>query len=236
MIGMLASTRPTTSIPSITFLPSFAASARTKAAAGACAIGPTLTDAAAVSLERTVDGLVPGNGTCAGEQLVRILRLAKDAVAQQRDARGPGGAVLATVLGPELRAERDQLAHVRNGLDRARGGEADEPLRVQVVAQQENRVPVARGEETGAAVVDEIALVDRLDGHAEAGLGERREDRHAVAGSSRAQRLLPERALTLGLERDLLPEVKLGSQLRPPASGRSPRRRGRARRTSPRTA
>src|SRR4249919_2742962 len=83
----------------------------------------------------------------------------------------------------------------------------------------------------------EVALVDRLHGQGEARVRERREDRFAIAGAARAERLSPERAVAFGLERDLLPEVsRRGAQRRPPPSGRSPRRRGRGRRTWPRTA
>jgi hypothetical protein len=176
------------------------------------------------------DGLVAGAVSRAREKLMRIVRLLEDAVAEKGNACGPGGPVLGRALRAELRAEGDQLAHVGDGLDGARGCQPDETVRVQVVAEEQDRVVVAGGEEAGAAVVDEIAFVDRLDREREPVLGERREDWFAVARAPRSQRLAPERTLALRVERDLLPEVSSRrTQQRPPPSGRSPRRRGRAR-------
>ena len=89
-------------------------------------------------------------------------------MAEERDARSPRGPVVVPPLGPKLGAEGDQLAHVGNGFDRAGRGEPDEPVCVEVVAEQEDRVVVARREQPRPAVVDEVALVDRLDGERKA--------------------------------------------------------------------
>jgi hypothetical protein len=68
----------------------------------------------------------------------------------------------------------------------------DEALRVQVVAEEQDRVPVAGREQARAAVVDEVALVDRLDRECEARISERREDRRAVARAAGAERVAPQ--------------------------------------------
>ena len=189
--------------------------------------------------ERAFDRLLARRLACARDELLRIVGLLEHAVAEQRHARRPGRAVLGRALGPELGAERDQLAHVRDGLDRSRRREPDEPLRVEVVAEQEDRVAVAGREEPRPPVVDEVPLVDRLDARSRSAPSASGEKTGSRSRAPRGpQRIAPERALALGVERDLLPQVSLlrRSQRRPPPSGRSPRRRARARRTWPRTA
>jgi hypothetical protein len=52
---------------------------------------------------------------------------------------------------------------------------------VEVVAEQQRRVVVGRREEPRPAVVDEVALVDRLETERVASLPERREDGAAIA-------------------------------------------------------
>jgi hypothetical protein len=81
-------------------------------------------------------------------------------------------------------------------------------VRIEVVAQQERGVGVGRGEEPRPAVVEEVALVDRLEPKRVALFAERREDRLELAFAGRVQCLLPERALASRLARDRLPEVK----------------------------
>jgi hypothetical protein len=83
-------------------------------------------------------------------------------------------------------------------------------VRVEVVAEQEGGVRVGRREQPRAAVVEQVALVDRLEPERVALLGERREDRLALG--VRAQRLLPEPALETGLGGDRLPEIQRYSQ------------------------
>jgi ribosomal protein L16/L10AE len=126
--------------------------------------------------------------------------------AEGRRGRRPGLAVTRQVVGPELGAQRDQRCQVRHRLDRARLGHADEPVRVEVVAQEERRVRVDRREEARPAVVEQVALVDRLETDGVALLRERREDRLVLALPLRTQRLLPEAALTRRPDGDRLPE------------------------------
>ena len=64
----------------------------------------------------------------------------------------------------------------------------DEPVRVEVVAEQERRVRVGRGEEPRTGEVDQVALVDRLDPERVARRRERREDRLALGVRSRRPR------------------------------------------------
>ncbi len=92
----------------------------------------------------------------------RSARRVETARAQQRRGRRPGGTVAVAPVGARLRAQRDQLGEIGDGRDVAGLGDADEPVRVQVVAEQERGVAVRRREEPRAAVVDEVALVDRL--------------------------------------------------------------------------
>jgi hypothetical protein len=54
-------------------------------------------------------------------------------------------------------------------------------VRVEVVAEQEGGVPVGRLEEAGPAVVDEVALVDRLQPERVPLIAERREDGRELA-------------------------------------------------------
>ena len=82
-----------------------------------CEHDPTLTDAPAVSRERPLDRLVAGRLARAREKLALVLGLLEHPLAEESDTRGPGRPVVARALGPELGAERDQLAHVGDRLD-----------------------------------------------------------------------------------------------------------------------
>src|SRR5207237_1458594 len=55
-------------------------------------------------------------------------------------------------------------------------GHADEPVRVQVIPQEERRVPIGRREQARTAVVEQVALVDRLQAERVPLVAERRED------------------------------------------------------------
>ena len=125
----------------------------------------------------------------------RGARLVELAGAEQRGGRGPGLAVAVAPVGRNLRAERDQVGQVGDGLDLFERCDADEPVRVEVVAEQDRRVEIGRSEEAGTAEVEEVALVDRLEPEREARLGERREDRLELTLVVGAQRGGPERAL-----------------------------------------
>jgi hypothetical protein len=134
------------------------------------------------------------------------------APAEGRRGRGPGLAVARQDVGPELGAHGDQGRQIGDRLDRAYLGHPDETVRVEVIPQQERRVGVRRREEPRPAVVEQVALVDRLEPEPVALLPERREDRFELALRGRAQRLLPEAALAPRLVRDRLPEIQCYSQ------------------------
>jgi hypothetical protein len=85
-------------------------------------------------------------------------------------------------------------------------------VRVEVVPEQERGVGVGGSEQPRPPVVEEIALVDRLEPERVALLAERREDGVELALLLGSQRGLPEPALTRGLEGDRLPEARRYSQ------------------------
>ena len=85
-------------------------------------------------------------------------------------------------------------------------------MSVEVVAEQEGRVVVGGREEPWRPVVQEVALVDRLEAQRVAPVGQRRKDWLLVALPGRAQGVFPERALACRLFRDRLPEIGRYSQ------------------------
>ena len=196
--------RPTTSIAVITDLPSsaavFAASGRSDASR---AIGATLPDPSAVILERPLNRLaaevVPAQARCVP-------------AAESRRGRRPRLAVAGQAVGPQPGAERDQRREVGDGLDRPRLGHAHQPVSVEVVAEQEGGVGIGGREQSWPSVVEEIALVDRLQAERVAILAELREDRLELTFLLGPQRRLPEPALMRGLEGDRLPEARCYSQ------------------------
>jgi hypothetical protein len=165
--------------------------------------GATLPDPRPVILERLYDRLaaevVPGEA--------RGL-----AAAHGRRGRRPRLAIAGEAVGPQSGAERDQSSQVGDGLDRPRLGYAHEPVRVEVVPEQERGVGIGGCEQPRLSVVEEIALVDGLQAERVALLAERREDRFELPFSLRQQRGLPEPALVRGLEGDRLPEARRYSQ------------------------
>src|SRR5215210_4424067 len=111
-------TSPVSSIPRMTFLPSLAASAKGRNSASA-SIARTLTfSPRAVQGQRPVDRVRVGGPA-----------------AEPGGRLDPGLAVAADPLGPEVRAARDQLGELADGVDVARRRDAYEALRVQVVAE-----------------------------------------------------------------------------------------------------
>jgi len=106
-----------------------------------------------------------------------------------------------------LRAEGDQRRQVGDRLDGPRLGDPDQSVGVEIVPEQERGVGVGRGEQPRLPVVEEVALVDRLEAEGVALLAERREDRFELARVLRSQRRLPEPALPSRLEGDRLPEA-----------------------------
>jgi hypothetical protein len=86
-------------------------------------------------------------------------------------------------------------------------------MRVEVVAEKQRGVVVGRGEEPRRAVVEQVALVDRLEPERVAFLRKRREDRLLLAVGLGAQRVLPEGALACRLASDRLPEARSYNQV-----------------------
>jgi hypothetical protein len=80
-------------------------------------------------------------------------------------------------------------------------------VRVEVVAEQKRAVVVGRSEQARRSVVEEVALVDRLEAERVALLRERGEDRLRLALGRGAQGISPEGALACRLPCDRLPEV-----------------------------
>jgi hypothetical protein len=126
--------------------------------------------------------------------------------------RSPGLAVARQAVGAKLGAVRDQRRQVGDRLDRPRLCDPDEAVRVEVVAEQERGVVVGRREQARAAVVQQVALVDRLQPERVPLLAERREDRLGLALAGGAQGVSPKRALGGRLLRDRPPEVQRYSQ------------------------
>ena len=94
--------------------------------------------------------------------------------AQERDGARPGGAVVLSLLGAQLRAEETSSARSPTTAT-SPWAHTDKPVGVEVVAQQDRGVGIGRREEPRSAVVEEVALVDGL----EAGRsGPRRASRH----------------------------------------------------------
>ena len=123
-----------------------------------------------------------------------------------RDGRGPGLTVAGKALRAQVGAEGEELGKGPDGLDVTERGDADEAVRVEVVAQEDARVAVVGAEEPWLAVVQEIALVDGLEPDGKALLRERREDRLFLALGLGPKRGGPELALPPGLDGDRLPE------------------------------
>jgi hypothetical protein len=126
--------------------------------------------------------------------------------AEQGDRRRPRLAVAGPALGAQVSTESEELGELGHDAHVALRCHAHEPVRVEVVAEEDARVPVGGGEEPGCPVMQEVALVDRLDAERKPFVGKRREDRQLLALVFRAERGGPERALVGGLERDRLPD------------------------------
>ena len=188
----------------ITDLPSsaavFAASGRSDPSG---AIVATLPDPRPVILERPFDGLAPEVIPAQARGL---------APAHGRRGRRPRIAVAGQAVGPQPGAERDQRREVGDGLDRPRLGHAHQPVGVEVITEQERGVGVGGREQPWPSVVEEVALIDRLQAERVALLAERREDRLELTFLLGPQRGLPEPALMRGLEGDGLPEARRYSQ------------------------
>ena len=134
------------------------------------------------------------------------------APAHGRRGRRPRIAVAGQAVGPQPGAERDQRREVGDGLDRPRLGHAHQPVGVEVITEKEPGVGVGGREQPWPSVVEEVALIDRLQAERVMLLPERREDRLELPLLPGPQRGLPEPALMRGLEGDGLPEARRYSQ------------------------
>jgi hypothetical protein len=83
---------------------------------------------------------------------------------------------------------------------------------IEVVAEQKRGVRIGGGEQARPAVMQEVALVDRLQAKRVVLLAERREDLLELPFPVGPQRCLPEPALVRGLEGDRLPQARRYSQ------------------------
>jgi hypothetical protein len=146
-----------------------------------------------------------------GEGALAKLRVA-GTVSEPRSGRRPSLAVAVGALRAQVRAQGDQLRQLAHGVDVARGGDPHEPVRVQVVAEEERGVGVARREQARAAVVGEVALVDGLEAERVRLRAERGEDGDGLALALGPQRVAPERALCGRLAGDRLPDLRSSSQ------------------------
>jgi hypothetical protein len=92
---------------------------------------------------------------------------------EQRDGCRPRCAVLHSLLGLELRAQREELSQVGDDVHLTDRSDADEAVRVEVVAEQDRGVAVGGREEPRTPVVEKVALVDRFEPDREALRAER---------------------------------------------------------------
>src|SRR5436305_12262232 len=235
-------TRPTISIPVITFLPSAAALSPARNVCSSASIGATLAQPFGVSRKCALDGVVACASSSEPLQRPGIVvepqrgpRAVERSLAEQRCGGRPHGGVALDLLRLEISAHRDQLREVVDGLDCAHLLDADETVCVQIVTEQERAVVVLGCKEPRLAVVKEVALVDRLDAEGVPRLGKQGEDRLVLLLLGWPRRGNPERALAAGLADDRVPWITGRSRQRPRSSGRSRRRRARATGTSPRT-
>jgi hypothetical protein len=125
---------------------------------------------------------------------------------EKRDRASPRRPVARLPLRAQMSAESQELGEVGDHADVSLFGHAHEPMGVEVVAEEDARVAVGRREQASAPVVEQIALVDRLDAEREALIRQRREDRKLLLFRLRPKRCAPERAFSLRLLGDGLPE------------------------------
>jgi hypothetical protein len=150
------------------------------------------------SEERSAVGVLGQGGSSVGEALLDP--------AEQGDRGRPRFPVAGAALGAQVRTESEELGELSHDAHVSLRRHPHEPVRVEVVTQEDARVPVCGSEEPGLPVVQEVALVDRLDAEREPLVRERRKDRDFLALAFGTKRGGPERALVRGLERDGLPD------------------------------
>ena len=140
------------------------------------------------------------------------------------EARHSGHLVLAS-LGVQLRTAGDQLGKDGDRLGVAEGGQALDPKRVEVVPREQGEVSVVAAEQAGLAVVEQVALADRLD-H-EGVLGRSGGGARAMAASKPKIGFGPGIDHVRGNRRLLRSAAALGEDARSPASaGESVSERG----------
>ena len=135
----------------------------------------------------------------------RIGKPALDAP-EQRDRRGPGLSVPGPVLGTQVGAEGQELGQLRDHPHVPLGGDPDKAVGVEVIAEEDAGVAIGGREEPRPSVVQEVALVDRLDSERELLVGERGEDRELLPLFLRTERGGPESTLGARFECDRVPQ------------------------------
>ena len=123
--------------------------------------GPTLLDPTAVRGKRLRHGIGAAGGDRGALQAGRSRPATRASVGQPSLAEGCSGrrprlAVTRPALSLALRAEGYEVREVVDRVDVAARGDANEPVRVKVVAEQKRDVGRG-GEQPRAAVVDEVA-------------------------------------------------------------------------------
>jgi hypothetical protein len=104
-------------------------------------------------------------------------------------------------------AKGKELGELRHDTHVSLRRDPHEPVRVQVVTEEDARVAIRRSEEPRLPVMQEIALVDRLGTEREPLVRERREDRQLLPLIVRTKCGGPKRALVCSLERNGLPDA-----------------------------
>ena len=125
-------------------------------------------------------------------------------MSKEGSRRSPGRSVATAVrpLGTQLRAQRDQLGQIGDGVDLVERRDPNESVGVQVVAEQQCIVRVRRREQSRPAEMQQVPLVDRLQAEREPLLGEREKIRSGSHSDSGSQCRPPERALLDRLVRE----------------------------------
>ena len=112
------------------------------------------------------------------------------------------------VLAAYSRADGDQLGEIVDGDRVPERRDAHETVCVEVVAEQQGRVAVVWREEARPPVVDEVALVDRLEAERVLLASECREDGLVLALAVGPEGLSPDLALGRGLLSDRGPDAR----------------------------
>ena len=125
---------------------------------------------------------------------------------EKRDRRRPRRSVTGLACGTQVSAKSQELGQVGHDADVSLPRDPHETVGVEVVAEEDARVAVCRRKQASPPVVEEIALVDRLNAEREALVREGREDRKLLPFRLRPTCCTPERTLPLRLPGDRVPE------------------------------